>query len=158
MARDGSGNEHEHEHEREREQRERTDNTETEPQHRGQPNSHDDRVELGLALLERLEHDSLSLADVVDRIETVTTDPTITRTILDEAELRGIIDRENGIVRPKSRQYVRFEQDVITKDGEFSCRRCGCGLSTGYFITLDAGELGPFGSSCIRKVTGRETD
>lgn len=116
----------------------------------------DDRVQLGLALLERLEHESLSLAEVVDRIETVTSDPTVTRTILDQAELRGIIDREDGIVRPKSRQYVQFDQDVITKEGEFSCRRCGSGLSTGYFISLETGELGPFGSSCIRKVTGRE--
>ncbi|UHQ96037.1 DUF5830 family protein [Natrinema halophilum] len=116
----------------------------------------DDRVELGLALLAKLEHETLSLAETVDRIETITSDPTVTRTILDEAELRGLIDREDGIVRPKSRQYVRFEQDVITKDGEFSCQRCGSGLSTGYFIDLETGELGPFGSSCIRKVTGRE--
>ncbi len=77
----------------------------------------DDRVVLGLALLERLEHESLPLPDVVDRIETVTTDPAVTRTILDEAELRGIIDREDGIIRPKSRQYVRFGQDVVTKEG-----------------------------------------
>ncbi|WP_222918897.1 DUF5830 family protein [Natrinema sp. SYSU A 869] len=116
----------------------------------------DDRVALGLALLAHLEHESLSLADAVDRIETVTSDPTVTRTILDEAELRGIIERDDGIIRPKSRQYVRFEQDVITKDGEFSCRRCGSSLSTGHFIKLEAGELGPFGSSCIRKVTGRD--
>ncbi|TYT62954.1 DUF5830 family protein [Natrialba swarupiae] len=116
----------------------------------------DDRVVLGLALLERLEHESLPLPDVVDRIETVTTDPAVTRTILDEAELRGIIDREDGIIRPKSRQYVRFGQDVVTKEGEFTCRRCGSSLSTGHFIDLEAGELGPFGSSCIRKVTGRE--
>jgi hypothetical protein len=116
----------------------------------------DDRVELGLALLARLEHGSLPLADAVDRIETVTTDPTVTRTILDEAELRGVIERDDGIIRPKSRQYVSFERDVITKEGEFACRRCGSGLSTGYFIDLEAGELGPFGSSCIRKVTGRD--
>jgi hypothetical protein len=116
----------------------------------------DDRVELGLALLERLEHEELSLAAVVDRIETVTTDPAATRTILDQAELRGIIEREDGIVRPKSRQYVQFDSDVITKEGEFTCQRCGLGLSTGHFIDLDGGELGPFGSSCIRKVTGRE--
>ncbi|ELZ21337.1 MULTISPECIES: DUF5830 family protein [Natrinema] len=116
----------------------------------------DDRVELGLALLARLEHESLSLAAVIDRIETITSDPTVTRTILDQAELRGLIEREDGIVRPKSSQYVSFDQDVITKEGEFTCKRCGSGLSTGYFINLEAGELGPFGSSCIRKVTGRE--
>ena len=116
----------------------------------------DDRVALGLALLERLEHETLELPDVIDRIETVTSDPTVTRTILDEAEIRGIIEREDGIIRPKSRQYVSYESDVITKEGDFSCRRCGSGLSTGHFIKLDAGELGPFGSSCIRKVTGRD--
>ncbi|MFC7216429.1 DUF5830 family protein [Saliphagus sp. GCM10025334] len=116
----------------------------------------DDRVNLGLALLERLEHESLPLPAVVDRIETITKDPAVTRTILDEAELRGIIDREDGIVRVKSRQYVRFQEQVVTREGEFSCRRCGAGLSTGHFIKLEAGELGPFGSSCIRKVTGRE--
>ncbi|GAB3039974.1 DUF5830 family protein [Natronobiforma cellulositropha] len=116
----------------------------------------DERVALGLALLERLEHESLTLPETVDRIETITTDPTVTRTILDTAELRGIIEREDGIIRPKSRQYVRFDEQVVTKDGEFSCRRCGSSLSTGYFIKLETGEIGPFGSSCIRKVTGRE--
>ncbi|MCU4924664.1 DUF5830 family protein [Halobacteria archaeon AArc-dxtr1] len=116
----------------------------------------DDRVERGLALLERLEHESLPLADAVDRLEAVTADPHVVRTTLDEAELRGIIEREDGIVRPKSRQYVRFGEDVVTKEGEFTCQRCGSSLSTGHFIDLDAGEIGPFGSSCIRKVTGRE--
>ena len=116
----------------------------------------DDRVQLGLELLARLEHDSLSLAAAVDRIETITSDPTVTRTILDQAELRGIIERDDGIIRPKSRQFVSFDADVVKKDGDFHCRRCGSSLSTGYFIKLDAGELGPFGSSCIRKVTGRE--
>lgn len=116
----------------------------------------DDRVERGLAILERLEHESLPLADAVDRLEIVTADPTVTRTILDEAELRGIIERDDGIIRPKSRQYVSFGEDVITKEGEFECQRCGSGLSTGHFLDLEAGEIGPFGSSCIRKVTGRE--
>ncbi len=116
----------------------------------------DDRVRLGLALLERLEHDEVPLAEVVDRLETVTSDHTAIRTILDEATRRGILERAEGVVRPTSGCYVRFDEDVITKKGEFSCRRCGSGLSTGYFISLEAGELGPFGSSCIRKVTGRE--
>lgn len=116
----------------------------------------DERVELALALLERLEYESLALPDVIDRIETVTTNPTLTRTILDEAELRGIIERENGVVRIPGNQYVRFQEQVVTKEGDFHCQRCGSGLSTGYFIKLEVGEIGPFGSSCIRKVTGRE--
>jgi hypothetical protein len=113
-------------------------------------------VELGVELLAHLEHDELSLADTLDRIETVTGDPAVTRSILDTAEMRGIIDREDGIIRPKSGQYVSFEADVVAREGDFTCQRCGAGLSTGHFVVFDAGEHGPFGSSCIRKVTGRE--
>ncbi|SEM97854.1 hypothetical protein SAMN05216388_100167 [Halorientalis persicus] len=116
-----------------------------------------DPVELGLELLASLEHDSLSVAAALDRIETITTDPNVQREILDTAVARGIVEREDGTVRPTSHDYVSFENDVITKEGEFTCRRCSAEISTGYFITFDAGEHGPFGSSCIRKVTGRES-
>lgn len=115
-----------------------------------------DTVELGVELLAHLEHEELSLADALDRVETLTTDPAVTRQILDTAEMRGIIEREDGIVRPQTRQYVSFEADVVAREGEFTCRRCGASISTGHFVQFDAGEHGPFGSSCIRKVTGRD--
>lgn len=115
-----------------------------------------EEVELGVQLLERLEHAELSLAEVIDRIETVTTDPATTRKILDTAEMRGVIDREDATVRPASGQFLSFQSEVVTREGEFTCRRCGADVTKGYFMRLEAGELGPFGSSCIRKVTGRE--
>lgn len=115
-----------------------------------------DRIALGLDLLASLEHEELSVAEALDRIETITTDPNVQREILDTAEVRGIIDRDAGFVRPTSHDYVSFESDVVTREGEFTCQRCGTGITTGYFIEFDAGEHGPFGSSCIRKVTGRE--
>jgi len=115
-----------------------------------------DRIELGVELLAHLEHEQLSLRDAVDRIETITTDPAVTREILDTAEMRGVIERDAGVVRPKRHSYVGFESDVVSREGEFTCKRCGASLSTGYFISFEAGEHGPFGSSCIRKVTGRE--
>lgn len=116
------------------------------------------KVDLALELLAHLEVEELSLAEAMDRIETVTTNPTLTRTILDEAEKRGIVERENGRLRTRrGGTFVRFESQVVTKEGDFDCRRCGCGLSTGHFIKFESGELGPFGSSCIRKVTGRES-
>ena len=116
----------------------------------------DDRVEVGVALLEHLEHEELSLKTAIDCVETVTADPHLTREILDTAELRGVIERENGVVRPTGGAYVSLQRDVVRREGEFTCRRCGAALSTGHFIQFDAGEHGPFGSSCIRRVTGRE--
>jgi len=115
-----------------------------------------DPVALGVALLAHLEDPELSVAEAVDRVESVTTDPRLTREILDRAEERGIIEREEATIRPVAGNYVDFQRQVVVREGEFSCRRCGADLSTGHFIRLDAGELGPFGSSCIRKVTGRD--
>ena len=116
-----------------------------------------DPVELGVELLAHLEHDELSVADAIDRIETVTTNPGVQREILDTAAMRGVIDREDGLVRPRTRgTYVSFDADVVVREGEFSCERCGASISTGHFVQFDGGELGPFGSTCIRKVLGRE--
>jgi hypothetical protein len=116
----------------------------------------EDPVEMGVELLSKLEFGSLSVADAIDRIETVTTHPRTTREILEAAERRGVIEREGGEVYPQGGAYVSFQSDVYTKEGEFSCRRCGASITEGHFVRLDSGELGPFGSSCVRKVTGRE--
>lgn len=116
-----------------------------------------DPVDLGVELLAHLEHDELSISEAMDRIEVVTGDPRIQREILEVAERRGIVERESGTIEPqKGGTYVSFQRDVVTKEGEFSCRRCGAGLSTGHFVRFDGGELGPFGSTCIRKVLGRD--
>jgi len=115
----------------------------------------DEEVELGVELLAKVERD-LSLAEAVDRIETITTNPSLTRRILDEAERRGCIERENGSIRPHRGVFVRFESEIVAREGEFTCRRCGADIATGHFLELDAGEVGPFGSSCIRRVTGRD--
>jgi hypothetical protein len=113
-------------------------------------------VELGVELLDHLEDETLSLKETLDRLETVTADPALTREILDTAEMRGVIERTDGIVRPQGRSFVSFEADVVQREGEFTCRRCGAGISTGHFVQFETAEHGPFGSSCIRKVTGRE--
>jgi hypothetical protein len=116
----------------------------------------DDPVELGVQLLSRLEHTELSLAETIDRVETITTHPATTRAILEEAEARGIIEREGATVKLTGGQFLRFQSEIVTKEGEFTCQRCGSRISTGYFMRLESGEHGPFGSTCIRKVTGRE--
>jgi sugar phosphate isomerase/epimerase len=131
--------------------------TVTDEPHRRPGTDASDRVELALDLLAALERDELPLPAVVDRIETVTTEPTLVRTVLDEAERRGIVDRDGNRVRMRRRgSVVRFDRQVVERDGEFDCRRCGASLSTGHFVEFEAGELGPFGSSCVRTVLGRD--
>jgi hypothetical protein len=123
------------------------------------PTSRTERVELGVQLLAHLEVDELSLAAAVDRIETVTTSPTVVRDVLDTAEKRGVIVREDARLRvTRGGTVVDYESQVSSRPGEFTCARCGTGITTGYFVRFDSGEVGPFGSSCVRKVTGRVTE
>ncbi|MDB2237082.1 DUF5830 family protein [Halorubrum ezzemoulense] len=123
------------------------------------PSTRDEKLELGVELLAHLEREELDLAAAVDRIETITTSPALTRDILDAAEKRGVIDREGARLRVNTGgAYVEYERQVVAREGDFECRRCGASVSTGHFVELDAGELGPFGSSCVRKVTGRESE
>lgn len=116
----------------------------------------DDPVELGVELLAHLEYEEVGLPEVVDRLEAISGDPAIVREILDTADRRGVIERDGALIRPTGGEFVRFESEVVTKEGEFTCKRCGADISTGHFIVFEAGEHGPFGSTCIRRVTGRE--
>ena len=123
------------------------------------PTSRTERVEIGVQLLAHLDVEELSLAAAVDRIETVTTSPTVVREVLDTAEKRGVIVRKDAQLRvTRGGTVVDFETQVSSRTGEFTCARCGTGITTGYFVRFDRGELGPFGSSCVRKVTGRVTE
>ena len=117
----------------------------------------EETVDLACELIAHLERDDLPLSALVDRIETVTTDPALTREILDTAEMRGLIERDGARIRTRTGgTFVRFDEEVVRKEGDFECRRCGASLSTGHFVQFRSGELGPFGPSCVRKVLGRE--
>lgn len=124
-----------------------------------EPATRAEKVELAVELLAHLEREELSLPEAMDRIETVTTNPALTREILDTAEKRGVIERENAHLRVlRGGTYVEYDSQVVARQGEFECKRCGTGITTGHFVRLQAGELGPFGSSCVRKVTGRDSE
>jgi hypothetical protein len=115
----------------------------------------DDTVEAGVELLAKLERE-VTVAEAVDRIEMLTSNPSTTRAILEEAARRGVVERDGGTVTPTTTAHVEFESEVVQKEGEFTCRRCGADVGTGHFVRLDNAEIGPFGSSCVRTVTGRD--
>jgi hypothetical protein len=114
-------------------------------------------VELGVELLAAAAEEALPLPEAVDRVETVTRDPTLVREVLDTAETRGVIEREEASVKSRVRgPTLELDRRVVRRDGDYDCRRCGKSLSTGHFLRFETGEIGPFGSSCVKKVTGRE--
>lgn len=120
----------------------------------------DEKVRLGLALVHSLEYDEITLPELLDRIEEAVGDaPAVTREVVERAEDEGVLRREDGEGTPRfgvDGTGVDFEDDVVSKEGEFDCARCGRSITTGYFVRFDDGEVGPYGSTCIRKTTGRE--
>jgi len=121
----------------------------------------DPKACLGLDLVRSLEDDELTLPELVDRIEEAVGDaPAVTREVIDRAEDEGVLEREGGEGEPRfsveSTTGVDPEDDVVSKQGEFDCARCGRSVTTGYFVRFDDGDVGPYGSTCVRKVTGRE--
>jgi len=114
-------------------------------------------VELGVELLAAAADESLPLPEAVDRVETITRDPTLVREVLDTAETRGVVERDGASVRSRVRgPTLELDGRIVRRDGDYDCRRCGKSLSTGHFVRFETGEVGPFGSSCVRRVTGRE--
>jgi hypothetical protein len=121
------------------------------------PSDREARRDLGVELLAAAEDEELAVAEAVDRVEAVTTDPRLVREVLDAAERRGVVERDGAVLRVRrGGGVVRVESEVVERPVDADCRRCGASLSTGHFVRFDAGELGPFGSSCVRKVVGRD--
>lgn len=119
----------------------------------------DRKVRLGVALVRSLDYDEIELPALMDRIEEAVGEaPAVTREVVERAEDKGVIQRVDGDGEPRfsvDGDGVDFEDDVVSKKGEFDCARCGRSITTGYFVRFDDGDVGPYGSTCIRKTTGR---
>jgi hypothetical protein len=110
-------------------------------------------VERGVALLAVIDADRLPLPELVDRIEAVATDPHVQRTILDTAAERGVIERDGDIAHLSGRDDI--ERATVTRTGEYTCRRCGAGLSEARFVDPEHVTLAPSGPTGFRKVPAR---
>ena len=119
----------------------------------------DRKVRLGVAFVRSLDYNEIDLPDLIDRIEEAVGEaPAVTREVVERAEDEGVIQRVDGDGEPRfgvDGDGVEFEDDVVSKEGEFDCTRCGRSITTGYFVRFDDGDVGPYGSTCIRKTTGR---
>ena len=117
----------------------------------------DRKVRLGVALVRSLECDEIGLPDLIDRIEEAVGEaPAVTREVIERAEDEGVIQRADGDYEARfgvDGDGADFDDDVVSKEGEFDCTRCGRSITTGYFLRFDDGEVGPYGSTCIRKAT-----
>lgn len=114
-------------------------------------------IDRGLEVVAALAPMEPTVADLVDALEMVCPGPDEIRAVLELAEDDGLIEREASTIRRgRSLAPSARRGQIIRRDGEFSCRRCGRRVTTGHFIKVGTTEVGPYGSTCIGRLTGRE--
>lgn len=113
-------------------------------------------LDRGVAVIEALVHLEVELPDLVDALDAVVEGDAEIRQVLKYAESEGLIERDGKHIRQGRAAPAgeRRSPRVITRDGEFACRRCGQSIGTGHFLVVNDREIGPYGSTCVARITG----
>lgn len=113
------------------------------------------KIDAGLELIAALGSIELKTIEIRDLLYNLITKNYLTiDEILDIAQQEGLLKRtEKTYLMTPSRSNLKFEKPKIIKlDERTNCRLCGKRISTGYYVVLKSHTIGPYGSSCIRKI------
>jgi hypothetical protein len=115
----------------------------------------DPKIEAGLELIAALGAIELKPVEIGDLLyNLITRDFKIIDEILKIAQQEGLLQRtgKTYLMTPGATQ-LKFEKPKIVKQNEnTNCRLCGKRISTGYYVVFKSHTIGPYGSSCIRKI------
>ena len=107
-------------------------------------------------LFTKISEGEIPVKEAVEIIQNITKVPEHVREILEVAEERGMIRREKGrlIVVETGKELFRAAEypRVVKRKGEDACARCGRRITACYYIALPEREVGPFGSTCIKRM------
>lgn len=113
------------------------------------------KIEAGLELLAALGAIELKPVEIGDLLyNLITRDFRIIDEIIKIAQQEGLLLRtEKTYLITPGASNLKFEKPKIVKrDERTNCRLCGKRISTGYYVILQSHTIGPYGSSCIRKI------
>lgn len=113
------------------------------------------KIEAGLELLSALGAIELKPVEIGDLLyNLITRDFKIIDEILKIAQQEGLLQRtEKTYLMTPGASHLKFEKPkIIKQDENTNCRLCGKRISTGYYVIFKSHTIGPYGSSCIRKI------
>ena len=113
------------------------------------------KIDAGLELIAALGAIELKPVEIGDLLyNLITRDFKIIDEILKIAQEEGLLKRtEKTYSITPGTSSLKFEKPKIVKrDERTNCRLCGKRISTGYYVILQSHTIGPYGSSCIRKI------
>lgn len=112
------------------------------------------KIARALQLLRMRGEREIPVKEAVEIISLVTSVPELVLAVLKEGESRGLIEREKNKLRLKfSDENFNFERPKVkVSECDANCIKCGKRITSCHFIIFEDDKLGPFGSTCIRKM------
>ncbi len=104
-----------------------------------------------IQLLSIIEQKRISYPELIDILELVTLDLEVKKEVIREAQEKGILRKEGKNIILYNFEEQKFKPNIIRRELEDRCRRCGRTITKCYYIEFLDSELGPYGSSCIKK-------
>lgn len=113
------------------------------------------KIDAGLELIAALGAIELKTIEIRDLLyNLISKNYTTIDEILDIAQQEGLLQHtEKTYSITPGASNLKFEKPkIIKRDERTNCRLCGKRISTGYYVVLKSHTIGPYGSSCIRKI------
>lgn len=111
----------------------------------------EEKAELALKLLSMAEGE-LSVKEAMEIIRSVSKLNEVALQALSLGEARGIVERRGDKIYVRAKEPL--EHTIAKRECKDSCRRCGRKITLCHYILIEGEELGPYGSECIKFVSG----
>ena len=112
-------------------------------------------IEKGLEIIAALDVDELPPIELRDILyHTVSKNYDTVDEILKLASNKGLVERrdETYFLTPEASSLEFEKPRIIKQEDKGKCKHCGRSLNTSYYIVFRSDTIGPYGSTCVRKI------
>ncbi|MFP4654068.1 MAG: DUF5830 family protein [Methanohalobium sp.] len=109
----------------------------------------------GLEIIAAMDVDELSPIELRDILyHTVAKNYETVDEILKSARDMGLVERRDEVyIMTHEASSLEFEKPrIIKQEDKGRCKLCGRSLNTSYYIEFKSDTIGPYGSTCVRKI------
>ena len=112
-------------------------------------------IDKGLEIIAALDVDELPPIELRDILYyTVAKNYETVDEILKSAGDKGLVKRkgETYFLTPEASSLEFEKPRIIKQEDKGKCKLCGRSLNTSYYIEFKSDTIGPYGSTCVRKI------
>lgn len=112
-------------------------------------------IDKGLEIIAALDVNQLQPIELRDILYyTVAKNYEVVDEILSSAIDEGIVERRDATyhLTPEASSLEFEKPRIIKQEDKSRCKLCGKSLNTSYYIEFKSDTIGPYGSTCVRKI------